>query len=46
VAAQLMGRPLGGISMERDLVHKMQLMVMLSNAIVCGANLNQPYRGY
>jgi hypothetical protein len=34
-APPLKPKPLGGFQIERDLVHEMQLMVMLSNAIVC-----------
>jgi len=30
-----MGKPLGGIQLERDLIHEMRLMVMQSNAVVC-----------
>jgi hypothetical protein len=32
---QLKRNTLGGIQIERGLVHEMQLMVMQSNAIVC-----------
>jgi len=32
---QLKRIPFGGIQIERGLVHEMQLMVMLSNAVVC-----------
>jgi hypothetical protein len=34
-----MRKPLGGIQIERDLVHKMQLMVMPSNVVVCWRDL-------
>jgi len=39
-----MGKPLGGIRLERNLIHDMQLMVMLSNAKLCWRDLSQPHR--
>src|SRR6266540_4272533 len=39
-----MGKSLGGIRLERNLIHDMQLMVMLSNAKLCWRDLSQPHR--
>jgi len=39
-----MRKPLGGIRLERNLIHEMQLMVMLSNAKLCWRGGGQPHR--
>ncbi len=39
-----MRKPLGGLQLERGLVHEVQLMMMHSNAIACWPNLRQAYR--